>query len=180
MTKIKTAKQNKILNIEEIFDTSVCRVRYTKNKPFLDKNNLGVIENFREVHSEDLEDAVYSEDFCGFQDGFKITTEKGNIFFLIDNGQNCCENWGYITTDDDLSQYIGANLLNIELVDDELNTVNIEYYIGAQYEEPQTQFITVKTDKGVFQFAVYNAHNGYYSHDIYAFIYDKCILASSL
>ncbi len=32
-------------------------------------------------------------------------------------------------------------------------------------EVQEAMFLTIKTSKGIFQFAVYNSHNGYYGHD---------------
>ena len=37
---------------------------------------------------------------------------------------------------------------------------------GYYEEEGGIQFVTFKTNKSVFQLAVYNCHNGYYGHGI--------------
>lgn len=37
------------------------------------------------------------------KDGFVITTDQQEIKLGIDNGQCCCENWGYFMSEDDLS-----------------------------------------------------------------------------
>ena len=41
----------------------------------------------------------------------KLPQEKEIFIFLINNGSQCCENWGYMSTDDNLDQYIGSDLL---------------------------------------------------------------------
>jgi hypothetical protein len=97
-------------------------------------------------------------------DGYEVKTEQDTFLVLIDNEQSCCESFGYFSTDDKLDEYIGARLLDMELTDKALKTEPIEEleYLDAG----GVQFATFKTDKGDFQLAVYNAHNGYYGHGI--------------
>jgi hypothetical protein len=114
----------------------------------------------------------------GGYDGYKVETEQGDLFILIDNGQCCCESWGYFSTEDELQNFIGADLLDIELTDTALTTESIEEL--ECLDNGGVQFVTFKTDKGVFQLAVYNAHNGYYGHGIYVFKNDECLLNSVL
>jgi hypothetical protein len=83
---------------------------------------------------------------------FKFTDGTG--IYLFDDGQSCCEH-RYMVTDDDLSEYADVKLLDLELKDapdqeDEYSEVH------------EIQFLDVKTDKGVFQIANHNEHNGYY------------------
>jgi len=99
-------------------------------------------------------------------DGYKVETDKHVIYVLIDNGQSCCESWGYFASEDDLNQFIGAELREINLTDTALNKEKVEksgYYDG---DSGGIQFVDFVTDNGVFQLAVYNAHNGYYGHGI--------------
>lgn len=105
---------------------------------------------------------------CGFSsmDGYKITTDKHLFFVLIDNGQSCCEDWGYLSSDDDLEYYIEADLVSVDLVDSALNQKVLDASGEYGYEEGGIKFINFKTSKGVLQLAVYNAHNGYYGHGI--------------
>lgn len=106
---------------------------------------------------------------CGWvanMDGYKVETDKHVYYVLIDNGQSCCESWGYISSEDDYSQFINAKLLEVNLTDKALNKKYVEdseYYDGT---EGGIQFVDFVTDRGVFQLAVYNAHNGYYGHGI--------------
>lgn len=97
-------------------------------------------------------------------DGFIITTDKQAIKMGISDGQSCCENWGYLMSEDDLEQFQGAKLLKIEVTDTDKNKAELK----EEYEytdEGGVMFIDIVTDKGVLQFTAYNCHNGYYGHE---------------
>jgi hypothetical protein len=83
---------------------------------------------------------------------FKFT--DGTNLKLYDDGQSCCED-RYMRTDDDLSEYEGAKLLDFELK----NAPDQEDDYGTH----EIQFLDVKTSNGVFQMANHNEHNGYYA-----------------
>lgn len=103
----------------------------------------------------------------GYQsmDGHKIETDKHTFYVLIDNGQSCCESWGYLSSEDNLEQFVGAELREVKLTDMALNQTVVEK--SDYYEDcGGIQFVDFATDKGVFQLAVYNGHNGYYGHGI--------------
>lgn len=95
--------------------------------------------------------------------GFRIITNEQTILIGIDNQQRCCEKFGCITTNDDISDFIGSELKSISLVDKELNNL----YIGnvAYMNEGGVMFVNLETSKGLLQFVAYNGHNGYYGHD---------------
>lgn len=80
-----------------------------------------------------------------FTDNTKLT--------IWDGGQSCCES-RYMTTDDNLSDFNGAVLLDLELksADD----------IDNGWEVHEIQFLDVKTSNGVFTMVNHNEHNGYY------------------
>lgn len=99
-------------------------------------------------------------------DGYKVKTDKHEILILIDNGQSCCESFGYFSSDDALMGYIGTKLRDIELTDTALNVKSVQEKVEYGFDEGGVQFVTFKTDKGDFQLAVYNSHNGYYGHGI--------------
>jgi hypothetical protein len=102
----------------------------------------------------------------GEYDGYKITTEKTEYLILIDNGQCCCESWGYFVSEDDTSDYIGKNLVDVALTDKALNNKKLKES-GYYDDYGGIQFVDFKfSDGSVLQFAVYNAHNGYYGHPI--------------
>ena len=58
-----------------------------------------VIEKIEELNDYKIEsnNSWYSSEY----DGFLIKTNKQNIRILILNGQNCCENWGYFSTNEE-------------------------------------------------------------------------------
>ena len=80
-----------------------------------------------------------------FTDNTKLT--------IWDGGQSCCES-RYMTTDDNLSDFNGAVLLDLELksADD----------IDNGWEVHEIQFLDVKTSNGVFTMVNHNEHIGYY------------------
>ncbi len=106
---------------------------------------------------------------CGFAeyDGYKVVTSEHEYMILIDNEQSCCENWGYFSSDDDFEQFIGKELASVELTDTALNKKKLEENLLYGFGEGGIQFVDFKVKNGtVLQFAVYNAHNGYYGHPI--------------
>ena len=124
--------------------------------------NKETILAITEVESHPLKHPMGYEIHC---DGYKITTDKQTIFVLIENDQQCCESWGYICTTDDIKEFIGANLLSINLTAIALSNTNLP---AADWNNNmEIQFVNLHTDRGLLQLAVYNAHNGYYGHNIY-------------
>lgn len=112
-------------------------------------------------------------------DGYKVATDSDTYFVLIENGQSCCESWGYLTSEDDLGYFIGAELKNVVLTDTALNQERVEksdYYD----DDGGIQFVDFVTDRGTFQLAVYNAHNGYYGHSILVLKNDTILLEDVL
>lgn len=104
----------------------------------------------------------------GFEkyDGYEIHTDKHRFLILISNEQNCCESWGYFASNDDFNDFIGKTLIEVSLTDKALNNKVLE---GSGYYEDDggIQFVDFRfSDGSKLQFAVYNAHNGYYGHPI--------------
>jgi hypothetical protein len=96
-------------------------------------------------------------------DGILITLDDNTEIKLgIYNGQNCCENWGYFTSLDDLSEFIGAEFISVGVVDKCLNVTKMEEHYFSS--ETHTMFVNIDTNKGLLQFTAYNSHNGYYGH----------------
>ena len=46
----------------------------------------------------------------GSVSGFEVVTTEQSIKLFIDNYQSCCEHWGYFWSNDDLADFIGAEL----------------------------------------------------------------------
>lgn len=102
-------------------------------------------------------------------EGFRVLTDKHEILVLIDGQQSCCEDWGYIHSEENLTDYVGAKLIELRLTDTALNSRIIERHgHGGEYgfDDGGIQFVDLTTSKGKLQLAVYNAHNGYYGHGI--------------
>lgn len=99
-------------------------------------------------------------------DGYKVTTDKQEILVLISNSQNCCEQWGYFSSNDDIKDFVGSNLMELKLVDMALDEKKFKDKFEYGMDEGDIQFVNFETDKGTLQLAVYNAHNGYYGHSI--------------
>lgn len=114
------------------------------------------IKNIADTEWSSNHDAWYSSGY----DGFIITLEDDTqIKMGISNGQSCCEQWGYIISEDSLEQFIGAEYHGVEVVNEKLETVDLgDIYQGS------CMFVNIKTSEGVLQFVAYNEHNGYYGH----------------
>lgn len=132
-------------------------------------NNDNVTGLNEKILSIEEIDNIEIEDYHKYS-GFVIKTEKRTIQILIDSSQQCCEEWGYISTPDDINEFIGAKLNGWKDSDcysdkdqDNLvrNTVSKRFNV---FDDCCGQFITLFTSKGEITFTVYNCHNGYYSH----------------
>lgn len=120
----------------------------------------------------DVEDE--KERWSGY-DGYEIMTDRQSIKILIGNGQCCCENWGYLSSEDDFKDFIGAELLKIT----ETNTALITKDLPEYFDEGDIIFVNLETSNGTLQFAVYNVQNGYYGHSV-KIISDSLNIDSSL
>lgn len=90
------------------------------------------------------------------------------IFRILDSDDGCCEIWGSFISEDNLSIFVGAELMDIYFTDTSLNTEHLNKIASykSEYDYHNIQFVNFRTNKGTFQFTVYNCHNGYYGHDI--------------
>lgn len=115
--------------------------------------------------------------WCGGYDGYQIKTDDKDIFLLISNGQGCCESWGYLSSLDKLSDFNGANILDISYTDLNLKSgdIIIDGIRSNNIDINACQFLNINTDKGLLQFVVYNEHNGYYGHDVRIVIGGECV-----
>lgn len=142
---------------------------------------LGTIKNIQKVYDYKIHPVANLEckngsqlgvaqminTLCGYSamDGYKVETDKHTICVLIDNGQSCCESWGYFSSEDDMNRFVGTELKEINLTDKALNVKKVEES-GYYEDEGGIQFVDFVTNEDIFQLAVYNAHNGYYGHGI--------------
>lgn len=119
--------------------------------------------------NSNLGKVIKSLDISG--DTFLIKFEDNTGIIMADKAQQCCES-RYMHSDDKLSYYIGAKLLNgrIEDVSNSYEKVRefLDHFIKTGEEsfytnETECQFLIIDTDKGSFTIANYNEHNGYYS-----------------
>lgn len=111
-----------------------------------------------------IEEATFSvpkEGYYSSFDGLQVVTDQQTIKVGIENGQSCCEKWGFVTSEDDFSQFVDAELISVTLTDAALNTIT---ELPDMYEGG-CMFVNFTTSKGVLQFVAYNDHNGYYSHE---------------
>lgn len=125
----------------------------------MNKEDLGKIEIIEEVY-----DLKSGNDYYAY-DGYKVKTNKNEFYILIENEQSCCESWGYLSTNDNVNDFIGKTIKKVVLTDTNLSNKEIEEL--RYLDEGGVQFVSFyMTDGDVLQLAVYNSHNGYYGHDI--------------
>lgn len=96
-------------------------------------------------------------------EGYQIITDEQTIKVGISSGQSCCESYGYLTTNDDLKEFEGAELLSVSVVDTAMNNKKIEEL--ECLDSGGAMFVNFETSKGLLQLVAYNGHNGYYGHD---------------
>jgi len=120
---------------------------------------IGVILNRLSDNSESVEvfksciGKVLSELSLGEDDALHFKFVDGTRLKIYDDGQSCCE-YRYMRTDDELSYFVGAELMDGEVKD----APNIQDEDG----EHEVQFLVIKTSKGEFTMANHNEHNGCY------------------
>ena len=96
-------------------------------------------------------------------DGYQIITDSQTIKIGISNSQCCCEDFGILTTNDNIEDFVESELISIEIVDSALNNKKLE---ELEYLDcGGAMFVNFNTTKGLLQLVAYNAHNGYYGHD---------------
>lgn len=79
---------------------------------------MEIIKNIKEVS-----DVYFNNDKWDTYDGYCIETDSRKLYFVINNGQCCCENWGYLSSEDDFGSFIGSELKNVYVTDSELGTI---------------------------------------------------------
>lgn len=133
-------------------------MKYNKKLKTKDMENLGLGVMIKMLGGN--EQTVNSLQECVGQtikkvwlnDELRFIFENGRELMIWDGGQSCCEH-RYMHTDDNLNEYTGAVFMDVELKE----APNQE-----DGEVHEVQFLDIKTDKGIFQMANHNEHNGYY------------------
>lgn len=92
--------------------------------------------------------------YLDHDEALHVEFEDRSKMKLCDVGQTCCE-LRYMRTDDDLGDYVGAVLIDIEI----RRAPDVEDEDGTH----EVQFLVVKTSKGDATMSSHNRHNGYYS-----------------
>jgi hypothetical protein len=100
--------------------------------------------------------------------GIEVVTDSAIYTVVTSTSQICCENHGYFASEDDLGEFVGAELLKIVATDDQLKTTQWPFVISPDSDPMQCVFFTFYTSVGPLQFVVYNQHNGYYGHSVKA------------
>lgn len=135
---------------------------------------LGTIKTIKEVVDVETSSSWLS------MDGYKVETDEHSFYILISNGQSCCENWGYITSEDELDYFLGSELIEVNVTDTTLNKKILTKMDDDYINNSEIQFVDFKTNIGTFQLAVYNHHNGYYGHSILIRQNDKVLVDGCL
>jgi len=101
--------------------------------------------------------------------GYRVITDQQEVVLLIDDQDQCCEQWGYFWSEDDTQSFIGAKLLDVRLTDTALSERRLaeEDVSDCATHEGAIMFVTLDTDRGPLQFVAYNEHNGYYGHEAF-------------
>ena len=86
-------------------------------------------------------------------------------------------------SEDDFADFIGAQLIDIKIVDTALNVTELKMedeLKGGGLDAGDTMFVNINTSEGLLQFVAYNSHNGYYGHTAYFMINDTIAQEKSL
>ena len=100
--------------------------------------------------------------------GYAITTNEQVLKLMITDSQDCCENFGYFISEDDVNDFIGAELIDVKITDTELkegNLKKLELNVESESFEGGVMFVDIVTSEGTLQFVAYNEHNGSYGHE---------------
>lgn len=85
----------------------------------------------------------------------RIEFADGDVLYLWDDYQHCCED-RYMTCEDDLAAVAGGTILGMEVSDGPSEAIEN----GRSYHD--CQFLRIRTTEGPIVVATHNIHNGYY------------------
>lgn len=116
--------------------------------------NVGTFEAYTTSLNKKIVDLKLDDSANDGDGALLITFEDNTRLSLYDCARSCCEH-RYMSTDDDLSYYIGSTFTEVKMLyadDDE----------GKYGDVTETMFLHIVTNKGTFVINTYNSHNGYY------------------
>ena len=87
------------------------------------------------------------------EDNLVFRFDDGSGIRIYDDGQSCCEN-RYMTTDDDLQAFVGAQFVEA--------AVQSAANQPDKWGEHEVGFLIITTSLGAFTVETHNEHNGYY------------------
>ena len=119
--------------------------------------NKESVECFRAAIGKTIAGIEISQSDDGWHSGadtLAFTFDDGSRIGIRDEGQSCCEH-RYMHTDDELSDFVGAELLGAEIRGGDSES-------GEYGDCKDSQFLVVQTSLGEFTVVNYNEHNGYY------------------
>lgn len=90
------------------------------------------------------------------QDRLRLILSSGKEIFIHDDMQTCCES-RFMKMDDNPVDFVGASILNIELVH-----VKNDDDPDRDWETHEVAFLKIETDRGTMTVNTHNVHNGYY------------------
>jgi hypothetical protein len=124
------------------------------------KDRIMKIEKIEEIKNYKIDGQLF--------DGFKISSQTEEILAIISNDQDCCEKFGYFATNDNINEFVGADIFGIDITSECLDKTRLEKEKLTKdwLDAGKVVFVDIQTNKGTLQLAVYNSHNGYYGHDI--------------
>lgn len=94
--------------------------------------------------------------------GALIATNKRYIYFAIDNEKGCCEYFGFLGWDaEDANDLIGDSLRHLKF--------SYKEELDNHDDFKQTWFIDIQCSGLSLTLTAYNAHNGYYGHEVKCF-----------
>lgn len=133
-----------------------------------------IIRNIKEVEDFLIDPNIIKDIDIenSYFEGYIIESDDYIIHILISNDTQCCENYGYIVSEDNINDFIGTELIKISKIDSTCNAKdnNLD---ELDLDSGEAMFINLETSKGLLQFAVYNSHNGYYGHNAFILVYNN-------
>jgi hypothetical protein len=116
---------------------------------------IGIKHALRSGEYNDLSAATVGKVITGIVIGdnsLDLHLEGGKVLEFCDVCQQCCES-RYMTTDDKLEDYVGAQFVGAEIKD---------YSSMPGGDVHDVMFLEVQTTKGCFTIVNHVEHNGYY------------------